>query len=228
MMSATRTRLIRTVARSLATQTADGVVRVAVDGVDGSGKTVFANELAEAVSGLGRPTIRASVDGFHNPRHIRYRRGASSPEGYLRDSYDYPALRTALLDPLSAGGSGWYRRTVFDHTTDRPVDPGVEEAPARAILVFDGIFLHRPELIEYWDHTVFLQADFAVTFARMARRDGTDPDPGAPSNRRYLHGQRRYLATYRPAELASIVIDNNDLDEPRIVRITESDSGDRS
>jgi uridine kinase len=49
----------------------DRIVRVAIDGVDGAGKTTFANELAEVVGGLGRPVIRASVDGFHNPRVVR-------------------------------------------------------------------------------------------------------------------------------------------------------------
>jgi len=41
---------------------------VATDGVDGSGKTTFADALALPISRRGRAVIRASVDGFHNPR----------------------------------------------------------------------------------------------------------------------------------------------------------------
>jgi uridine kinase len=63
----------------------DRIVRVAIDGVDGAGKTTFANELAEVVGGLGRPVIRASVDGFHNPRVVRYAQGKQSAIGFFRE-----------------------------------------------------------------------------------------------------------------------------------------------
>src|SRR5262245_47953937 len=78
----------------------DQIVRVAVDGVDGVGKTTFADKLGRVVELIGRTVIRSSVDGFHNPRELRYRRGRTSPEGFYFDSYDYPALRRYLLDPL--------------------------------------------------------------------------------------------------------------------------------
>ena len=48
-------------------------LRVAIDGVDGAGKTVFANELEDILKISGRQIIRASVDGFHNPKYMRYR-----------------------------------------------------------------------------------------------------------------------------------------------------------
>ncbi|HET6276216.1 MAG TPA: hypothetical protein VFE16_09840 [Candidatus Cybelea sp.] len=43
-------------------------------------------------------------------------------------------------------------------------------------------------------------------------------DPGAPSNQRYIEGQQRYLRECTPRERATIVIDNTNLREPRIVR----------
>ncbi len=58
------------------------IFRVAVDGVDGVGKTTFADKLGTAIERIGRPVIRSSVDGFHNPRERRYRRGRASPEGF--------------------------------------------------------------------------------------------------------------------------------------------------
>jgi uridine kinase len=190
---------------------------VAVDGVDGAGKTVFADEMGGAIQALGRPVIRASVDGFHHPRRIRYRRGRTSPEGYFHDAYDYAALRNVHLDPLRDGGSGRYRRAVFDYARDQTVDAPEEQAAAGAVLVLDGIFLHRPELTNYWDYSVFLQAGFEVTFARLSARDGCDPDPDAPDNRRYLDGQKLYQATSRPAQTASVIVDNNDIQQPRIL-----------
>jgi uridine kinase len=73
---------------------------VAVDGIDGAGKTTFADGLA---SRIDRPVLRASEDDFHNPRAIRYRRGRWSPEGYYRDSFDIGSLVSLLLAPLARG-----------------------------------------------------------------------------------------------------------------------------
>jgi len=197
----------------------DRVVRVAIDGVDGAGKTTFADELADILRTLPRSVIRASVDGFHNPRALRYRRGRSSPEGYFEDSYNYAALKEHLLDPLSPGGSRRYRAAVFDHVTDTAVSVPEREAPASSILLFDGIFLHRPELFPYWDASIFLDVDFAVSVSRCASRDGSSPDPFSSANRRYVKGQRIYLLACEPTKKATITIDNTNLSSPALVKM---------
>ena len=210
--------LLCVIAERIARLSPERVARVAIDGVDGAGKTTFADELADILRMLPREVIRASVDGFHHPRALRYRHGRNSPEGYFEDSYNYAALKEHLLDPLSPGGSRRYRAAVFDHITDTPVSTPEREAPVSSILIFDGIFLHRPELYPYWDASIFLQVDFAVSVSRCASRDGSSPDPLAPANRRYVEGQRLYLLACEPAKGATITIDNNDLARPTFVR----------
>ncbi len=194
------------------------VLRVGIDGVDGTGKTTFADELAAVIEAVGRTTIRASVDGFHHPKAIRYQLGRSSPQGYFVHSYDYAQLAAVLLDPLSPGGTGIYRRAVFDHTTDSPVALPEEHAVPGAVLVFDGIFLHRSELRAYWDYSIFLEVDFTISIPRGAQRDGGSPDPDAAENRRYVEGQKLYLRTCDPKRYAAMVINNENLAAPRIVR----------
>jgi uridine kinase len=195
----------------------DRTARVGIDGVDGAGKTMFADELAQVLRAADRPVIRASVDGFHRPKSERYRRGRGSPEGYFEDSYNYTALKTALLDPLGPCGTGRYRTAVFDHVRDKPVAaPECAVAPA-SILLLDGIFLHRPELRDIWDVSIFLDVAFEVSVARCARRDGTSPDPAAAANRRYVEGQMLYLRTCDPRARATLAIDNNDLSSPFIL-----------
>ena len=83
------------------------------------------------------------------------------------------------------------------------------------MLVVDGIFLHRPELRAVWNLSVFLEVPTEVALQRCAARDGTSPAPEA--NRRYVEGQRIYLEACRPAELATLVIDNTDLAAPDIL-----------
>lgn len=77
---------------------------VGVDGVDGVGKTTFADELGDALRARGREVVRSSADGFHHPRSVRYRLGRSSPEGFYRDSYNYPPSSTRAA--AAAVGAG--------------------------------------------------------------------------------------------------------------------------
>lgn len=196
------------------------VRRTAVDGVDGAGKTFFADELAAELERRGAAVIRSSVDGFHNPRDIRYRPGRSSPDGFFRDSFDYQTLIAELLEPLAPGGSGRYVRGVYDVERERSVPRVAEQATPGAILVLDGIFLHRDELVGFWDYSIWLEVPFDVSIPRGARRElgFSDPDPAAPSNRRYVQGQRLYLAECSPQRRATVVIDNSDLDRPFLKR----------
>ncbi len=197
------------------------VLRVAIDGVDGAGKTTLAHELEARLLAQGVPVIRASVDGFHHPRAVRYRQGKDSPQGFFEDSYDYSQLKANLLDPLSPGGNLAYRPAVFDHRWDQRLDLPWQQAQTGAVLLLDGIFLHRPELRNYWDFSLFLDVPFAVSVARLALRDGSDPDPEAPGQRRYVDGQKIYLETCQPWRLASSVIDNSDLATPFFMRGAE-------
>lgn len=108
---------------------------IAVDGVDGSGKTTFANQLARAIDDAGRPAVVVHEDDFLAPRESRYRLGRQSPEGFFRDSYNLPALITHVLDPLRPGGDRRVRRRLFDHRTDAPVDAPVEDLPVTAVVI---------------------------------------------------------------------------------------------
>lgn len=193
-------------------------VLVAVDGVDGAGKTTFADGLARALEGHVPHTVRISLDDFHHPREIRHRRGKDSPEGFWLDSYDYEQFADDVLGPLSPGGNRRYRPRAHDLDTDEPLTPDPVEAPPGSVVVIDGLFLHRDELATRWTYSIFLDVPFAETARRMALRDGSNPDPEHESMQRYVGGQRIYLAACSPTERADIVIDNSDPTEPRIVQ----------
>jgi len=205
-----RLEVLERVARAVLALPSARTQRVGIDGVDGAGKTMFADELREVLLPSGRPLIRAGVDGFHHPRSVRYRLGRHSPEGFYRDSYDYATLARVLLDPLSPGGSGRFRRAIFDVDADVVVDAIEEPAAPGSILLFDGIFLQRPELRGYWDLSAFLR----VEWGRNHRVRGRPEQASV----RYSEGQTLYLRECRPDERASLIIDNDDLANPFIVR----------
>lgn len=214
-----RFELLHNLAQAILETPSPFVLRVAIDGVDGAGKTHFADELATVLEPSGRPIIRASVDGFHHPRERRYRLGRRSPEGFYRDSYDYAALKEHLLEPLSPGGSGRYRSAIYDVRAEEPVSVPPEQAEAGAILLFDGIFLHRSELQGYWNLSVWLEVPFSVSSPRgAARGEGFgSPNPDAESNCRYVEGQRLYQLEASPEHHATVVVNNVDLNAPFFV-----------
>lgn len=196
-------------------------VLVGVDGVDGAGKTTFADALATRIARDGRPVVRIGIDDFHRPRAERYRQGRDSPDGFYEDSYDYARFLRDVLVPLGLGGDRRYRPVAHELSSDRYLDPPVRIAPPGAVVVVDGIFLQRPELADSWRLTVFLDVPFTETARRMAGRDGSSPDPDDPGLRRYVLGQRRYLREVRPRERADVLIDNTDVTRPRLLRPTD-------
>ena len=202
------------------------VVRVGIDGVDGAGKTVFGDELADVLTGRGCRVLRASVDGFHNPPDVRYRQGRRSPEGFFDDSYDYAALDRLLLDPLSSSGERRIVRRIYDVRAETVVEPVVDHVGEVDVLVFDGIFVHRPELRDVWDYSVFLDVDFEVSIPRGAARGYGNSGPAAASNRRYVEGQRLYLRQCHPRRHASCVVDNTVLADAHIIDMPVAGSAD--
>lgn len=188
---------------------------VGLDGVDGAGKTVLGRELAALVA-PHREVRRASVDGFHRPAALRYARGRTA-DTFYRDQYDHEAIRRRLVEPFRAG-LPWTRAV---HDVEREVT--LDEAPLpaagpAALLLVDGIFLHRPQLVDLWDATVFVEVPFEVSVPRGNARFGEltarAADPASEDNARYVGGQRRYLAEVSPAARATWVLDNTDLAAP--------------
>lgn len=201
---------------------------IAIDGIDGAGKTTFADELAQRLLGLGVRVVRSTVDSFHHPRTVRHRRGATSPVGFYFDSHDLDALRDRLLVPFRRGAGSSVVTAVFDEPTDAAIDAEPRAVGADDVLLFDGIFVQRPELREFWDLVVFLDAAQRVNLQRLELVLSDLPTTpidivghvlewGARIDR-YASGMRYYLDVVDPAQRADVLVDNNDLHHPIIVR----------
>lgn len=218
----TRANLLDHLAHRIAAIERPHPVRIALDGIDTAGKTTLADELVAPLTALGRPVIRVSVDDLHRPRAERYRQGAASPAGYYHDTFDTPALKNNLLEPLGPGGDRAYRVKVYDLAREEPVLSPMQTAPPNAILLVDGVFLLRPELFAYWELRIHLAITFETLLRRAVQRDATlfgSPEAARERyKRKYIPGQQLYLAEAQPADRADIVINNNDPVNPVIVR----------
>lgn len=216
-----RKQLIESIVQKISSIERDHPTRVAIDGIDAAGKTTLAHEIAAALQEAQRPVIRASTDGFHRSKKNRYRRGELSPEGYYYDSFDHNAIKKNLLLPLGPGGTRGYRTKVFDFRNDSPVTSPLMHAPEDAVLLFDGLFLLRPELKDQWDLCIFIHIDFNVALHRALGRDlpllGSRETIVERYEKRYIPGQKIYLQQCQPQKIAHIIIDNNGPQNPRMI-----------
>jgi uridine kinase len=215
MNNGTRDDMLSRLADALGSVTVGHPMRVAVDGPPAAGKTTLADELAVVLRAQGRNVIRATIEGFLFPRAQRYRRGEYSAEGCYFDNHDYDTLNRVLLDPLGPGGDRRFQHAVYDRATDTAQSPPLTTAPADAVLVFDGVFLLRPELIDRWDLSIFVSTAFEETVDRALIRERGVLSAAAVERRwrqRYIPSQQFYFATVRPTDHADIVVHN---DEPR-------------
>src|SRR5918997_2650479 len=172
-------------------------VLVGVDGAPGAGKSTFADELAGRIA---RPTVRSTTDSFHRPRAERMRRSPTSPDGYYLDSHQLGRIVAEVLEPF-ARGEPRVRTAGFDEPSNRAADAFADDIPVEAVLVFDGLFLLRPELRDHWDLTVHLLAESR----RLQDRERWP---------RYVDGYQRYLDDADPVARATLVVDNDDLAAP--------------
>jgi len=197
-----------------------GVLRVAVTGITASGKSTLAAELTGYLQARGIACFQVHVDGFHNARAIRHRRGRDSAEGYYRDAYDYPLLLERALHPLGPGGDRRYVARAFDVETDAKVDSPLLQAPPGSVGIFDASFLLRPEIRDAFDYRIFVQTSFERAEQRGVRRDaaalGGEEQARRLFRTRYHAAQRIYFQEAQPLQHSDVLFINDDLDHPLV------------
>lgn len=195
-------------------------VLVAIDGPDAAGKSTLADRLAEA---LHAPTLRASIDGFHQPSEVRYRRGDLSAAGYYHDSFDYPALLDECLVPFRDGAARVHTAR-YDYRAEASRSVATTRVPAQAVLVFDGVFLLREQLRRLWTLAVYLHVSPQETLRRARLRDselfGSPEEVERRYLQRYLPGQELYRLAADPMSAADVVVDNERVAAPVVRRWT--------
>jgi uridine kinase len=221
MYQGTRGEMLGRLAEAVGSVKAGHPARVAIDGPPAAGKTTLADELAAVLRAQGRDVIRATIDDFLFPRAQRYPRGEYSAEGCYFDAHDYDALNRVLLDPLGPGGDRRFQYAVYDRTADAALSPPVTIAPAGAVLVFDGVFLMRPELIDRWDLRVFVSIALEKTVERAVIRERRVSSRAEVERRwreRYIPSQQLYFAAVRPTDHADIIVHNDEPQRPAWAR----------
>ncbi|WP_432477611.1 hypothetical protein [Nocardioides sp. GXQ0305] len=216
-----RRALLQTIAETI-DETSSGRLRVAVDGRTGAGKSTFGHELAAALQACGRATARASLDDFKHPWRHAAEHGYDrvSGRGFYENAYDLEGVRSLLLGPGGASGSGVVSLCAHDPLTG--IDHREQTVALRPdhVLVVDSVFAMRPELDHLWDLRIRLTVEPATALARGLARDlGREGEAEARRlhEERYAPAEAVYLAQVDAVARADLVIDNTDLVRPALV-----------
>lgn len=199
--------------------TFDARVIVGIDGKDGSGKTTFADALANRMKDCtDRQIIRVSLDDFFNPRSIR-RQNSDKVLGNYNDTFDYLSITKNLLIPFH--NTGDYTTKTFDYMTDISITVKMNHATNDAIMIVDGVFLQKEQISRYWDYTILIEVDDQTAIERGARRDakriGSYKEAREAFTNRYIASQKIYYSECEPVKYSDIVIDNSDYENPEII-----------
>lgn len=196
---------------------------VIVDGYTASGKTTFGHELAAAIRGLGRSTMRATFDDFKKPWRDAREKGYDrlSGEGYYRNAPDFESACSLLLRPARPDGSGIIALCAHDPLTGDDRRGVTINAPSDAVLVVDSVFGMRPEYDDFWDFRIWIEVSPELALTRGIARDA-ELEGRAEAERvhrdRYHVAEQLYLTEVDPRAKADTIIDNSDYDNPVVIR----------
>jgi uridine kinase len=169
---------------------------IAVEGLDGSGKSRFAAALVEALTAVGRPATLVHVDDFR--RALEFEGLAPEQESALYyDAYfDFAAVGAALAAALAGPADG-------------------------AVAILEGVMALRAALPP-GTPLVVLEVSPEEARRRIVARDQakgrTPAEIARRIDRRYFPAQARYRADFDPLGRAALVVDNEDWARPRVVR----------
>jgi uridine kinase len=169
---------------------------IAVDGLDGSGKSRFASAFASTLSAAGVPASLMHVDDFRRPLDFAGLAPADEAALYYDRYFDFAALDAALA--VALGGSS-----------------------GAATIVLEGVMPLRATL-PAGSPLVVLEVSEVEARRRIVARDQskgrTTEEIAGRIDRRYFPAQERYRAAFDPLGRADLLIDNEDWTRPRVAR----------
>lgn len=190
---------------------------IGVNGVDTSGKTMFAKSLSNYLFTNGYNTQLVHIDDFHNPNHIR-KSGNNPIDSYYQNAFNIELLCNEILEPISKGKEISKTLTLLDLESDQFTNIQEYHINKETIVIIEGVLLYREPLYRYFDLKIFLDISFNEVLRRASLRDV--PIYGEEFldkyRNKYIPIQKKYIAEHNPIIHSDIVIDNNDYYLPKI------------
>ena len=168
-------------------------VIVGISGYAGAGKSVLARQVVDSLDSA----VRVRGDDFLDP--VRVHRRSGDWDGVQRER-----LRTEVLEPFRAGRDVEVR--PLDWNTAQLGEPA--PLPRACVLAVDAIGIFHPDLLPWFDLTVWVDTDLHLAQERgMARDRAAGLDHDQLWTGVWTPNDREFEQTFSPRTHADLVLD---------------------
>lgn len=167
-------------------------VLIAVEGFGGSGKTTFANKLADI---LGDAYV-INIDDFI----VKEKLAESS---WDKGAFDRERLEEEVLAPITAGKSATFRKLIWSaNELSAPVS-----VPDTKYLIIEGIASYHPKIARYYTYKIWIDTPMEIAKERGHARDGSNEN--AAHWALWAANDLAYQDKYHPEEQADFIFQTN-------------------
>lgn len=166
---------------------------VAIDGRSGSGKSTFAEEIADQV----KHTQIVHGDDFYRVMDEAERLKLDAAGGYQL-YIDWQRLKRDVLDRFRRGEVARYRQ--YDWGAN--VLAGWKDVHPQGLVLVEGVYSTRPELRHFFDLTIYVEVAEEVRIQRQIERDQNSLD----WIKRWAAAEEYFEANFSPAKKADMIV----------------------
>lgn len=185
---------------------------VGISGIDASGKGFVTKKLAEQLPGFKIAVINA--DGWLNLPNVRFTQSAGANHGrhFYENALRLDEMFERLILPLKQNRS-------ISITADFAEETAVEFRPHHYdfrdidIILLEGIFLFKPEYLDYFDLKIWVECSFETAMGRAIERsqEGMTADETVTTYEAiYFPAQRLHFRLDSPREVSDLILQNDE------------------
>lgn len=173
---------------------------IGIDGLGGSGKSKLADSLKLELEKSNRSPFVLHIDDFIYPRNVRYDNSKEEWYCYYYLQWRYDYLVNEILKPFKDGLEIHKEIELYDKENDAYILEQID-IPQGSIILLEGVFLQREEIMGYLDHVIYLDVPKELRLSRVLNRDiyiGDIEDIKSKYENRYFPAEDKYIEEYSP------------------------------
>lgn len=198
---------------------------IGIEGQGCSGKSIFTDNLKNALVEKGFKADIISIDDFCNKRAVRYSNELPLHEQHYLKNFNYEHFENSILKKVKDLRYLFIDEYVLNTGTDefdKKLEINLDE---QSILLIEGVFIYRNEFKKYYDYSIMLQIEQEEQLKRATKRDLSKNGSTEVLMNKYLN---RYIPAYHlyeelnnPLKFADLIIDNTNVGDPSIIKEVE-------
>ena len=182
---------IATISKQIKSKFKNKTILIAVEGFGGSGKTTFANKLAESLENA----YVISMDDFIIKAKL-------TEPTWDKGAFDRERLEKQVLIPATTEKEITYQKLIWE--TDTLSEPIT--VPKMEYLIVEGISSYHPTIAKYYDYKIWIDLPMELAKERGHARDGSNEN--AQYWDLWAENDLVYQQKYHPEQQANFVVEN--------------------